>query len=324
MRAAVYDTEGPRCGELRVVELADPTPAPGEVRVRVAVSGVNPTDWKRRRPGVPDRPWAQQVPGQDGAGVIEAVGDGVDPARVGQRVWLHFAALGHPGGSVAELVCLPQRRAVALPDEVSLDVGATLGIPALTAHRCLFADGGLDGSNVLVTGGAGAVGHIAVRLARRAGATVVATVSSDAKARLAREAGAHVVLDRHAPDHLDALRDAAGAGFDRVVDVDVATNLSGYLDLLREGAAVASYADTGEPLTVRVQQLMARNVVLRFVLIYGVPLPALDAAISDVDALLRSGGPVDLPVQRFPLEAIAAAHEAVQGGALGRVLVDIA
>jgi NADPH2:quinone reductase len=324
MRAAVYDTEGPRCGELRIVDLAEPLPGPGEVRVRIAVSGVNPTDWKRRRAGVPERPWAEQVPGQDGAGTIEAVGDGVDPARIGQRVWLHFAALGHAGGSAAESVCVPQRRAVVLPDEVSLDVGATLGIPALTAHRCLFADGDLDGATVLVTGGAGAVGHISVQLARRAGARVIATVSSEAKAQLARAAGAHVVLDRHAPDHLRALRDAAGEGIDRVVDVDVVANLPGYVDLLREGAAVASYADMGVPLTTSVQQLMARNVVLRFVLIYGVPLTALDAAVADVDALLRSGGPVELPVQRFALADIAAAHDAVRAGALGRVLVDVA
>jgi NADPH:quinone reductase len=323
MRAAVYDTAGPRCGELRIVGLDDPTPGPGEVRVRVAVSGVNPTDWKRRRPGVPERPWAQQVPGQDGAGVVDAVGEGVDVSRVGQRVWLYFAALGHAGGSAAEFVCVPEQRAIVLPDEVSLDVGATLGIPALTAHRCLFADGELDGSTVLVTGGAGAVGHLAVQFARGAGARVIATVSSEAKAALAREAGAHVVLDRHATDHLEALRVACSGGLDRVVDVDVAANLPGYLDVLREGAAVAAYADAGQPLSTSVQQLMARNVVLRFVLIYGVPTAALGAAVAATESLLRSGGPVPSPVKRFPLEDIAAAHEAVRHGALGRVLVDV-
>jgi NADPH2:quinone reductase len=136
-------------------------------------------------------------------------------------------------------------------------------------------------------------------------------------------AGADVVLDRHAADHLDALREAAGVGFDRVVDVDVAANLPSYVDLLREGSAVASYADMGEALTTRVQQLMTRNVVLRFVLIYGVALPALDAAVADVDALLRSGGPVQLPIQRFSLDDIASAHDVVQAGPFGRVLVDI-
>lgn len=323
MRAAVYDTAGPRCGELRIVELDDPTPGPGEVRVRVAVSGVNPTDWKRRRPGVPERPWAQQVPGQDGAGVIDAVGEGVDVSRIGQRVWLYFAALGHAGGSAAELVCVPEHRAIVLPDEVGLDVGAMLGIPALTAHRCLFADGELAGSTVLVTGGAGAVGHLAVQLARGSGARVIATVSSETKAALAREAGAHVVLDRHAPDHREELRDACSGGLDRAVDVDVATNLPGYIDLLREGAAVAAYADAGPPLATSVQQLMARNIILRFVLIYGVPRRALDAAVAVTESLLRSGGPVPLPVQRYPLEDIAAAHEQVRHGALGRVLVDV-
>lgn len=323
MRAAVYDTSGPRCGELRVVELDDPHPGPGQVRVRVSVSGVNPTDWKRRRPGVPERPWSEQVTGQDGAGVIDEVGEGVDPGRIGQRVWLHFASVGHAAGSAAEHVCLDARRAAPLPDGVSDAVGATLGIPAMTAHRCLFADGPLDGRTVLVTGGAGAVGHVSVQLARQAGARVIATVSSPQKARLASEAGAHVVLDRHAPEHVAELRAAAGEGLDRVVDVDVAANLTSYVGLLREGAAVASYAGTGAPLAVDVSQLMARNVVLRFVLIYGVPTRELDAAVAHIDALLRTGTLVQLPARHLPLDAISEAHEAVRAGSLGRVLVDL-
>src|SRR5690606_4205791 len=197
MRAAVYDTSGPAQGELRVVDLPDPSPGPGEVRVRLRVAGVNPTDWKARsRPG---GEWPQQTPGHDGAGVVDAVGDGVDAARVGERVWVYHAALGRPGGTAAQLVCVPAAQAVRLPDGVSFGHGAGLGIPGITAHRCVFADGPVAGRTVLVTGGAGAVGHAAVQLAAWRGARVVATVSSEAKAALARDAGDDAVVNYRDP-----------------------------------------------------------------------------------------------------------------------------
>jgi NADPH:quinone reductase len=324
MRAAVYDTAGPRCGELRLVDLPDPAPGSGEVLVRVQVSAVNPTDWKRRRPGIAGRPWAEQVPGQDGAGTIVAVGPGVDRARVGQRVWLHFAAFQHPLGSAAELVVLPEGRAVPLADDVTLDVGASLGIPGITAHRCLLRDGDVTGLTVLVTGAAGAVGHLTVQLARAAGARVVATASSPEKIALAAAAGADVVLDRHHPDHAAQLRQAVGEGIDRVVDVDLGANLTSYVELLREHAVVAGYADFGTTLSVPFTHLMRRNITLRTVLVYGMPEADVAVAVAHVDALLQAGRLVHLPVRRFPLAAIADAHEAVRtGSGLGRVLVDI-
>jgi NADPH2:quinone reductase len=185
MRAAVYRRHGPAAEVLGVEELDQPQPGPGEVRVRVAVSGVNPTDWKSRQGASPE-PVAGgfQVPNQDGAGVIDEVGSGVDPARVGERVWLYFAAWRRPYGTAAEYTVVPAHRAVPLPESAGLDLGASLGIPAMTAHRCLFADGPVDGRTVLVAGGAGAVGHFAIELACAAGATVISTVSSGEKAAL--------------------------------------------------------------------------------------------------------------------------------------------
>lgn len=326
MRAMVYDTDGPAFGELRAVEVPDPVPGPGEVRVRVAVSGVNPTDWKARTVGAGARSWPWQVPGHDGAGVIDRVGPGVDPSRVGQRVWLHLAAHQHAYGTAAERVCLPARRAVPLPDRIDPDLGAGLGIPALTAHRCLFADGDVRGRTVLVTGGGGAVGHVAVQLARHAGARVIATVSGPERAAIAATAGPDVTLNYRDTDHREQLRQAAPDGIDRVIDVDVAANLETYRDLLNEAAVVSVYAASSvtPDVTAPVRPLMASNVLLRFMLLYGVRDEDLDAGVAEVTRLLEEGGLVGMPTIRFPLEQLEQAHAAVRDGALAKVLVDVA
>jgi NADPH2:quinone reductase len=193
MRAAVYETSG-SSEVLDVREVETPAPGPGEVRVRVEVAGVNPTDWKViRRAGPPAGAFA--IPGQDGAGTVEAVGAGVDPARVGERVWIMFAARGRRWGSAAQFSVVPSEHAISLADSASFELGASLGIPALTAAHCLLADGPVDSRTVLVAGGAGAVGHAAIELARFAGARVVATVSNPDKAELARRAGAELVVN---------------------------------------------------------------------------------------------------------------------------------
>lgn len=323
MKAAVYDTDGPDRGRLRVVELPDPSPAPGEVRVRIAVSGVNPTDWKARE-RTAGLPWSQQVPNQDGAGVVESVGDGVDPGRVGERVWVYHAAYQRPNGTAAELTCVPAAQAVPLPEGVELSHGAGLGIPAITAHRCLFADGPVDGRTVLVTGGAGAVGQAAVQLARWGGARVLATVSTAEKARVADEAGADTVLYYREPTFRDRLADSADGGIDRVVDVAVAANLASYLDRLSPHAVVSSYASDASPLTAEVGPLMYSNIVLRFVLVYGLPQPILDEAVTDITAALEGGALRPLPQHRFPLERADEAHEACRAGVTGKVLIDVA
>jgi NADPH:quinone reductase len=322
MRAAVYDTAGPDRGVLRVVDLPDPQPGRGEVRVRLHVSGVNPTDWKAR--AVAAQPaWAQQIPNQDGAGVIDAVGAGVDPGRVGERVWVYHAAAGRPSGTAAELLCLPAEQAVRLPDGIGFDHGAGLGIPAITAHRCLFADGPIAGRTVLVTGGAGAVGNAAVQLARWGGAEVLATVSTSDKARLATDAGAHTVLRYHDPDIADQLRAAAPDGIDHVVEVAPAANLAGHLDLLAPHAVVCCYARDQEELQLPIFPLMRANVVLRFVLVYGLTPSMLDQAVADITAALEAGALRPLPVHRYPLERIAEAHDAVRDGVTGKVLVEL-
>lgn len=325
MRAIVYDTDGPDLGILRAVELPDPEPGPGQVRVRVAVAGINPTDWKARAPGNRPKPWPWQIPGQDGAGVVDRVGPGVDQRRIGERVWLYLAGHGHAFGTAAEYVCLPAERAVPLPDHIALDVGAGLGVPALTAHRCLFADGDLAGRTVLVTGGAGAVGHAAVQLARDAGARVITTVSGPEKAAIAATAGPDLVLRYRDPDHRERLREAAPEGIDRVVDVDVGANAADYEVLLNEAASVAIYAVSAAApeLSIPIRGLMRRSVLLRFVMLYGVPESWLVAGAADVTELLRRKGIVPLPQYRYPLERLDDAHEHVKAGAIGKVLIDV-
>src|ERR1022692_44669 len=194
MRAALYDRNGPAGEVLRVEQIERPEPGPGEVRVKMQFSGINPTDWKSRA-GVTPRPIdGFQIPHHDGSGVIDKVGEGVDPARHGERVWLWLTASGRRWGTAAEWAVLPERQAARLPDDISAELGASLGVPAMTAHRCLFADGPLDGQTVLVAGGAGAGGHFAIELARYAGARVITTVSGPQKAELAARAGADHVI----------------------------------------------------------------------------------------------------------------------------------
>ena len=250
MRAIVYtSTGGPEV--LRLVERPIPEPGAGEVRVRVAVSGVNPTDWKSRSAGT--LAFADAVPNQDGAGTVDAVGPGVG-LSVGQRVWIWEAAWQRPNGTAQEQVVVPENQAVPLPDGASFDVGASLGIPALTAHRCLtVAEGGpdrlrpgaLDGRMVLVAGGAGAVGHAAIQLARWAGATVLTTVSSEAKAGLARSAGAHHVIHYRAQDAEAAIKTIAPDGIDVIVEVAPAVNAALDTAVLAPHGTVAIYANNG-------------------------------------------------------------------------------
>ncbi len=339
MKAIVHKVTG----GADVLSLADrpvPQPGPGEVRVRVAVSGVNPTDWKARTGAAPGQPLAfpEIVPNQDGSGTIDAVGPGVAPARAGQRVWLWDAAWRRPDGTAQEYLVLPSRQAVALPPAASFDVGASLGIPALTAHRCLTVhDGGPDrlgpgtltGLTVLVAGGAGAVGHAAIQLAKWSGATVLSTVSGPAKAALAQAAGADHVINYREQDAAAEVRRAAPGGADIIVEV--APQLNAALDgsvIARDGT-VASYANDGaRELTVSAWELMRVNARYQFVLTYTTPAAAKDHAVSDVSAAAAAGAlPVGeaagLPLIRFPLARTGDAHDAMQGGAVGKVLIDV-
>ena len=339
MKAIVYSTTGGP----EVLTLTDrpvPEPGPGEVRVRVAVSGVNPTDWKARRGAGPGRPtpFPEVVPNQDGAGVVDEVGPGVQGLRAGQRVWLWEAAWQRADGTAQEQIVLPAAQAVPLQDDASFDVGASLGIPALTAHRCLtVAEGGptrlqpgaLTGRTVLVAGGAGAVGHAAIQLARWAGAEVVTTVSSPRKAVLAARAGAQHVVDYRAEDAAAAIRRVAPGGVDVVVEVAPAVNAPLDLAVAAPGATVAVYANnSGAEVVLPVSDHMRPNICYRFVLVYTVPGAAKAHAVEDVAAALAAGAlPVGedagLPLHRFPLDATADAHAAVEAGVTGKVLIDV-
>jgi NADPH:quinone reductase len=324
MRAALYDHHGPAREVLRVEETERPEPGPGEVRVRVALSGINPTDWKSRGGVTPGPIDGFQIPHHDGAGVIDAVGEGVDPGRVGQRVWMWMAAAGSRWGTAAEWSVVPEKQAVALPDNASDELGASLGVPAVTAHRCLFADGPVGGKTVLVAGGAGAVGHFAIELAKRAGARVATTVSGPYKAELAVKAGADLVVNYREPGAAEQIRSFAGpAGVDHVVEVALGANLE--LDLAvvrRPDARVVTYAAEATDPVLPVRACMTANAVLRFVLLYGVPAEARDQAVRDISAAVADGALTELPVTRFPLDEIAAAHDAVEGGAVvGKVLI---
>lgn len=322
MRAARYSTSGTSAGELELVELPRPRPGPGEVLVRLAVSGVNPTDWKSRRRGGTTEGFEFVVPGQDAAGEIAAVGEGVDAGRTGERVWIFEGQWQRAQGTAAEWIAIDESRAVELPNGVSVDLGAALGIPAMTAHRCLFADGPVEGEAVLVHGGAGAVGHAAIELARHGNARVAATVSSRGKAELAAAAGAELVVNYREEDVVAAVREWAPGGVARIVDVDIAGNLEVDTKVVAPNGAIVSYAVRPEPVELG-RGLMVNNVVVRFVLVYSMPEQAKRAAVETIRAALRAGALTQLPTTRFPLAEIAAAHDAVENGAVGKVLVDL-
>jgi NADPH2:quinone reductase len=335
VRAIVY-TENGDPDVLQLVERPAPEPGPGEVRVRLAFSGVNPTDWKSRRtnPPGPDG----QVPDQDGSGTVDAVGEGVDPVLVGERVWVWEAAWQRPHGTAAEYTVVPARQVVLLGAGPAFELGAALGIPFLTAHRCLtvaeslpdrLGPGALTGHTVLVQGGAGAVGNAAIQLARWADATVIATVSSPHKAQLAAAAGASHVVDYREEDVVREVRKVAPKGVDAIVEVSAATNAAVDAQVIGLHGAVAMYADDGgAEVTVPVRAQMVPNARWQFVLVYTEPERAKAIAVEDVnaavlDGAVRVGEDAGLPLHVFPLAETAQAHRAVEDGTVGKVLVDV-
>jgi NADPH2:quinone reductase len=337
MKAIIYrDNGGP--GVLQLVERDRPAPAPGEVRVRIAVSGVNPTDWQARS-GIAHRKLFPEVtPHLDGAGVVDSVGEGVDPGRVGQRVWLFMAAAGRPTGTAAEYTTVPADQAVPLPDEAGFDVGASIGVPALTAHRALTVaedgpsrlyPGALDGKVVLAAGGAGAVGHAVIQLARWAGATAIATVSGPEKAKLAAAAGAHHTINYRQGDPAAAIRTIAPDGVDIIAEVALGANLALDQAVLRTRGTIATYANEGgQAIELNAGQNMVLNTRMQFLVLYTAGPKARAAAVTDVataiaDGALPVGEEHGLPLLRFPLHRTADAHRAMETGTIGKILVDV-
>jgi NADPH2:quinone reductase len=339
MKSVIYSRTGDP-SVLRLVDRDVVEPGPGEVRVHVLVSGVNPTDWKSRR-GSGDGaapPFPEVTPNQDGSGLVDALGEGVVNLAVGDRVWVYLAAHQRPTGTAQEYTNVPADRVVKLPPDTSFDIGASLGVPAMTAHRALTVSedgperlypGALAGKVVLVAGGAGAVGHAAIQLARWAGATVVTTISSPAKAALAAAAGAHHVINYRDEEVASGIRKVAPDGVDLVVEVAIVANAQLNLDVAKARSSVAIYADDGgREFTLDVRQNMIKNLRYQFVLLYTVGDAALKAASDDItlallDGALPVGDNAGLPLHRFPLANTADAHQAVQDGAVGKVLIDV-
>lgn len=338
MKSVVYTrTGGPEV--LQLVDRQVPEVPPGHVRVRVVVSGVNPTDWRWRSGQSSALRFAEQVPHQDGAGVVDEVADDVTELRAGDRVWLWETAFGRPTGTAQEFVVIPARHAVPLPPNASFELGAALGIPALTAHRMLtvgpeapnrLAPGALSGTSVLVHGGAGAVGNAAVQLAVWAGATVIATVSNARKEELARHAGAQHVVNYRQDNVAERVLSVAPEGVAIIAEVDLAANLSTDITAIATNGVISlcTYG-SGELLPIPSAPLLAKSVSLCCVYTYHTPRQAKLNAIADVNQAVADGGfrvgdVHGLPLVHYPLHQVAEAHAAVeQGAVVGKVVIDV-
>ena len=319
MKVWSYERVGPAAEVLQWSNWPTPEPAAGEVRVRVQWSGVNPSDVKSRA-GLRSRtlPFQRIVPHSDGSGVIDAVGVGVDVHRIGQRVWLWNAAWGRPFGTAAEYCCLPEAQAVQLPDAASGEAGACMGIPGLTAMHAVLMDGGVAGKRVLVAGGAGAVGHYAVQLASRMGAAqVISTTSNQAKAQLARDAGADHVIDYKTEPVVERVRELTqGRGVDRVIELDLAVNGALDLELLRPGGELVAYGSSAKPLDLPFPVLLAKNLQLKFFMVYHLESADRARDTAALNRLLARGELQHNVAERMALDDIVKAHEAVEAGRL--------
>lgn len=322
MRAAWYEMKGSASDVLVVGEMAVPVPGRNEVLVRIAISGVNPSDVKGRSGwgGNVAMAFPRIIPHNDGAGVIEAVGPDVPPTRLGERVWVFEAQRGRAFGTAAEYVVLPENRAVPLPSTVAFETGASLGVTAMTAHRAVFADGPVEGLTVLVQGGAGGVGRSAIQLAKWGGATVLATVGNDKDVPEAEAAGAEGVVNYRMQDAAASIKaHIGGDGVDRIVEVAFEANLAMDLAVLKQNGTIAAYASGGPESEPRLPfyQLMLAGATLRFVYVYIMPEQAKAAATRDIGRALQAGLLVPKVGPIAPLSEIAAVHDAVEQGGLG-------
>lgn len=328
MRAVWYERTGPATEVLTYGEMPTPAASAGEVRIKLEASGINPADVGRRGGSYRAMEYPRVIPNSDGAGIIDQVGDGVTRLRVGQRVWLFNGQRnGRAFGTAAEYVALAEHLVTPLPEKLSFAQGATLGIPCMTAWACLFCDGPIAGKTVLVTGGAGAVGHYAVQLAKWGGAQVIATVSSAAKAEQARLGGADLVVNYKTEDVAEkALAFTGGRGVDRVVDVDFGGNIATTLKLMAMNSTIAVYATNGNRTpVVPMRDLMEKCIALRCLVLFALPPPLLAAAQADITKWLAAGTRIHNIARQFALSDTAQAHLAVEkGDKLGTVIVDCA
>jgi NADPH:quinone reductase len=328
MKAVWYERTGAASDVLSFGEMPTPLAGPGEVRIRLETSGVNPADVGRRSGSYRAMEFPRVIPNSDGAGIVDQIGDGVTRLAVGQRVWLFNGQRnGRALGTAAQYIALSEPLVTPLPDDVSFAAGATLGIPGMTAWCAVFGDGPIVGRTVLVTGGAGAVGHYAVQLAKWGGAQVIATVSSPAKAEQARLAGADLVINYRTEDVVGkAMAFTANRGVDRVVDVDFGGNIATTLKLMAMNSTIAVYATNGNRSpVVPVRELMEKCIALRSLVLYALPPPLLAAAQADISKWLAAGKRIHNIAAQFALSETALAHLAVEkGDKLGTVIVDCA
>ena len=329
MRAAYYERKGPAPKVIVLGELPDPQPGPGEVRVKLRFSGINPTDTKLRGgwDGNMEMPFPRVIPHQDAAGVVDAVGPGVPQSRFGERVWVYEAQRGRAFGTAAEYVVVPSENAVTLPESASFETGACLGIAGMTAHRCLFQDGGIQGQTVLVAGGAGAVGHAAIQLAKWGRARVASTVSRPEQEKVAREAGADLVVNRMTEDVAARIRAfTRGLGLDRVVEVAFEANLELNRAVLKPNGVISTYSSGPPESAPRIPftAIMRQGISVHFILVYVMPREAHQLAARDLNAAIEAGRYRPRVADIFKLDETAKAHEAQEGGGtVGKLLIGV-
>ncbi len=324
MKAAWFESFGAAASVLVIGEQPKPRPAMGEVLVKLVTTGVNPSDVKKRAGAFPNLlEGGFVIPHSDGAGVIEAVGEGVDTARIGERVFVYQAQYGRRFGTAAEYVALDSVRAPRLPDNASFEVGACIGIPIMTAHRCVFADGPVAGQTIVVTGGAGRVGYYAIQWAKSAGAKVVATASNADDEATCRALGADHVVNHREQGWGDALLACTGGHrVDRVVDVEFGANLPEVLKFIRTGGTIATYSSTvvKEPKLPFIQ-MMFMDLTLRMVIVYAMPEEAKMQAVADTCRLLEQGKLQHRIAYSLPFEEMAKAHELIEQGGFGGCVI---
>ena len=323
MRAAWYERTGPAREVLTVGDMPDPEPGPGEVRVALATSGANPSDWKARmgsRPMLAPR----IIPHSDGAGVIDKVGPGVPASRVGERVWVWNGQWKRPHGTAATMIALAAEQAVPLPAGTSFEAGACFGIPLLTAYRALTTDGSIAGKSVLVTGGAGGVGHYAIQLARLLGArSILTTVSGDAKAAHAKAAGADHIFNYKTENLVERVRETTGGrGVDRLVDLDIAGHGKIIPDIIAKDGLVAAYGTNHQQVGFEFTRMIVSGVGVRFFIVYELSSEVRASAVAHVTRLLEAGTLTHAIAATYPIARIAEAHEALeQGRHIGNVVL---
>jgi len=327
MKAVYYEAKGPAAKVLQLGDMPDPEPGPGEVRVRIRFSAVNPSDTKTRSgwDGIKEMPFPRIIPHQDGSGTIDRVGPGVPQARVGERVWIYEAQRGRPFATAAEYCTVPSENAVRLPDEASFETGACLAIPAMTAHRCLFMDGGIQGQTVLVSGGGGAVGLAAILLAKWAGARVITTVSRAEQEAVARAAGADLIVNRKSEDVAARIKAYThGALVDRVVEVAFEANLDLNRAVLKTNGVISTYSSGTRDSAPRIPftHVMRQGITMHFVLVYVMSREAHWAAARDINAAVEAGRYRPHVARIFSPAQAAEAHDAQDSGeTVGKILI---